>query len=88
MTQASNTITDTQKEYSALTIMRLMLNDYAKSEHISFDEAMYRFTTSTAYIALFDYETGLWREGPDYLRSFWQKCEETQPPLLFPDNIG
>ena len=75
MTQASNTVTNSQREYTALTTMRLMLDDYAKDEGITFDEAMHRFTTSSAYIALFDYETGLWKEGPDYLRSFWKSCD-------------
>lgn len=75
MTQVSNTVTDSQREYTALTTMRLMLDDFAKDENITFDESMRRFTTSTAYIALFDYETGLWKEGPDYLRSFWNNCQ-------------
>lgn len=75
MTQVSNTVTDCQREYTALTTMRLMLDDFAKDENITFDEAMRRFTTSIAYIALFDYETGLWKEGPDYLRSFWKNCQ-------------
>ncbi len=74
MTRASDSVTDTQREYTALTTMRLMLDDYAKNAGISFDEAMRRFTMSDAYVALFDYETGLWKEGPDYLYSFWMRC--------------
>lgn len=34
----------------------------------SYEEAFYRFVKSPAYEDLFDYSTGLWREGPDYLR--------------------
>ncbi len=75
MTPTYDTVTDTQREYAALTTMRLMLDDCAKLENISFDEALRRFTTSIAYVGLFDYETGLWREGPDYLYGFWKKCE-------------
>lgn len=74
MTQVSNSVTDSQREYTALTTMRVMLDDYAKSENITFDEAIRQFTTSIAYIALFDYETGLWKEGPDYLCNFWKNC--------------
>ncbi len=76
MTQASNSVTDSQKEYTALTVMRLMLNTYANSAGVSFDDALEAFTTSNAYEALFDYDTGLWREGPDYLYHFWMKCKE------------
>ncbi len=57
--------------------MRMMLDDYAKKNPISFDDAMHQFTTSVAYEALFDYGTGLWKEGPDYLYHFWMKCKES-----------
>ncbi len=76
MTQPSNQVTDTLREHTALTVMRLMLNDYAQQSGVSFDEAMQAFTMSPAYEALFDYDTGLWKEGPDYLCQFWMKCQE------------
>ncbi len=75
MTQPSNTVDDKLREYTALTVMRLMLSQYASNAQIPFDDAIQEFTTSTAYLALFDYETGLWKEGPDYLYQFWMKCK-------------
>ncbi len=82
MMQPSNQVTDTQREYAALTTMRVMLDDYAKRHQIPFDKALHLFTTSIAYEALFDYETGLWREGPDYLHGFWKKCGDTEDPAV------
>ncbi len=67
-------ISEAEREYAALTTMRLMLDAFSLEKGISFDDAMRLFTTSPAYIALFNYETGLWKEGPDYLRSFWNQC--------------
>ncbi len=78
MIRASELVTIQQKEYAALTTMRLMLNDYAAQQGVSFDEAIGRFASSAAYDALFDYETGLWREGPDYLRAFWMACDRAE----------
>ncbi len=69
-------VTDRERKQTAQTTMRLMLDDYARNEGISFDEAKERFSVSVAYEALFDYETGLWKAGPDYLRNFWKRCEE------------
>ena len=36
---------------------------YAEKNGITFDDAFYKFTHSRAYDALFDFETGIWREG-------------------------
>ncbi len=76
MIDFSESAADDPREYTALTVMRMMLNDHARRACITFDEAMHAFTTSTAYEALFDYDTGLWKEGPDYLFHFWMKCKE------------
>ena len=50
-----------------------MLEDYTKATGSGFEDAFYRFVTSRAYEMLFDYSTGLWREGPDYLRGIFEE---------------
>ena len=40
---------------------------------IAFQNALIEFANSNVYNALFDFETGLWMEGPDYLRDMWER---------------
>lgn len=61
-----------QKELCAITVMRSMLEDYCIEQNISFDEAFFQFIPSRAYKMLFDFSTGLWMEGPDYLRDTFE----------------
>lgn len=56
--------------------MRIMLTHYAEKNGITFNDAFYKFTHSRAYDALFDFETGIWREGPDYLESIFLEVLE------------
>lgn len=75
---------DQQKELCAILVMRTMLEDYSKDTGVSYEEAFYRFVKSPAYEDLFDYSTGLWREGPDYLRArflerSWKKGLAVKP---------
>ena len=49
----------------------------ANREGISVDESRSRLIDSGAYAALYDLETELWKEGPDYFLSFmgtWRGC--------------
>lgn len=66
-----NTISDEQKELCAISVMRTMLNDYSVKAERPFDELFYQFVDSATYEALLDYQTGLWAEGPDYLRAVY-----------------
>ena len=61
-------IDDSQREMCAVLVMRTMLTDYCDDTGVSFNDVFFRFVTSPAYKMLFDYSTGLWMEGPDYLR--------------------
>ena len=54
--------------------MRLMLQQYSEKHHIPFDDAFFQFSTSAAYPALFDYETEIWKEGPDYLMDIFTEA--------------
>lgn len=59
------------KEACAVETMRHMLQQYAQDCGISFEDALFKFSASTTYQVLFDFETGVWKEGPDYLRSLF-----------------
>ncbi len=61
-----------QKELCAITVMRSMLEDYCTEKNVSFDDAFFKFISSRTYSMLFDFSTGLWMEGPDYLRDTFE----------------
>lgn len=65
-------VTDQQREVCAVCVMRTMLLDYSNETGIPFKEIFFEFSASTAYKMLFDYSTGLWREGSDYLRNIFE----------------
>lgn len=65
-------IDDSQREMCAVLVMRTMLTDYCDDTGVSFNDVFFRFVTSPAYKMLFDYSTGLWMEGPDYLREVFE----------------
>lgn len=52
-----------KKNSCAIRLMRAMLIKYATQHSISFDEALARFTESSAYEMLFDFDTEVWRRG-------------------------
>lgn len=62
-------VTDAQKEACAVSVMRTMLEDYSAQRGIPFESALEQFAASRCYEMLFDFDTGLWAEGPDYLAS-------------------
>ena len=71
--ETDNTITQEKKESSAIAVMRCMLVTYAKEKHLSFEEVMLTFVQSKTYSDLFDFDTGIWNEGPSYLRSLYDE---------------
>ena len=77
MEMQDNMVTAEQKEFCALTTMRTMLERYSLKKHISFEDALLAFSKSCAYDALFDFETGIWKEGPDYLETIFEESEST-----------
>lgn len=44
------------------------IEDLAEEEHITIEEARDKAIESKAYQCLYDFETGVWMEGPDYFR--------------------
>lgn len=73
MTSTTNKLDIQQMELCAVSVMRTMLEDYSIENGIAFEEAFLRFVESSTYQMLFDYSTGLWREGPDYLRAMFEE---------------
>ena len=54
--------------------MRDDVEELSLREGISYEDALLRFTSSKVYEALFDYDTGIWRESPDYLLNLYDYC--------------
>ena len=69
---AENPISCKQKEICAILVMRTMLEDYCKETGKHFDQELLNFARSKTYNALFDFDTRLWAEGPDYLRDLYE----------------
>lgn len=62
------------KEACAVETMRYMLENLSQDKGISFQDALIMFSNSPIYNVLFDLDTEVWKEGPDYLRSLWDKA--------------
>ncbi len=61
------TVTEEQKEFCAINTMRYMVEMYSEKHKVPFETAFFQFTRTCVYEALFDYSTGIWKEGPVYL---------------------
>ena len=62
-----------QKRFCADLILTDAIMDMADEEGIILQEARNKIINSNAYAALYDFETGLWENGPDYFRDFFQR---------------
>lgn len=67
-------VSNETKEACAIETMRYMLQQYAQDNQLTFEDAFFAFSTSSTYLALFDFETEVWKEGPDYLRCLFEKA--------------
>ena len=65
-------ITDELKEWCATSTMRDMLFVLAEKKDIPYEDALIEFSDSPIYDLLFDYESGMWKEGPDYLLATYE----------------
>lgn len=74
MAMKTHEFNDTQKEACAVEIMREAVGLLAKRENVPYEDALTRFAESKVYDALFDYETGIWKEDADYLLSLYDYC--------------
>ncbi|MBQ4513883.1 MAG: hypothetical protein II969_12885 [Anaerolineaceae bacterium] len=57
------------------------IEDLANEENISLAEARNRILNSKAYACLYDFETDLWQEGPDYFLDFFRGLEQKKALL-------
>ena len=73
MENTVNQITSDRKEATAITVMRCMLLTYAEEQRIPFEDAMLSFSQSKTYKDLFDFDTEIWKEGPEYLRCLYDE---------------
>ncbi len=73
MELSNNPATESQMESCAISTMRRMIEKYSDKNSIPFEEAFFQFTKSRIYNALFDYATGIWMEGPDYLMDLYEE---------------
>ena len=64
-------MTDAQREACAVMSMRSMLEDLANRSGTTVESRLEQFASSRTYTELFDFSTGLWAEGPDYLWHRW-----------------
>ena len=62
-----------QKEACAIITMRDMLRKLAIREKISYKEALFLFTSPNIYEALFDFDTGIWKESSEYLLDLYDR---------------
>ena len=66
-------IREKQKNAAAIMLMQRVLEIYSERHSVSIDQALTWFSSTSVYNALFDYETGLWKEGPDYILDLLEK---------------
>lgn len=66
----SKKITIEEKEFVATEMLRLVVENIKKKEKKSFDLAFSKIVLSTAYDVLFDFDTEVWKEGPDYIATY------------------
>lgn len=68
-----STVSDRQKEHCAVNTMRRMLEKYSNEKNMGFEDAFLEFVSSRTYEAIFDFETGIWKEGPDYFKDLYEE---------------
>ena len=73
MEESVKEILSEQKEATAITVMRCMLVALSEEKNIPFEQALLAFSSSDTYDDLFDFNTEIWKEGPDYLRCLYEE---------------
>ena len=55
------------RELGAVLLFQMVVEELAKSKKITINEAIDFFTKSKYYEAIFDFDSGLWKESPFYI---------------------
>ena len=66
-----------QMESTALATLQRALEKYSEQQNISYEEALSVFSHSKTYKELFDFDSLLWTQGPDYLISVYEAEQES-----------
>lgn len=69
----ADTVDYKRKNACAINLMRNMLIKYSQRHTVSFEDAMIKFAESSTYEMLFDFDTAVWKEGPDYLLDLYEE---------------
>ena len=70
---ASTAVSEHDKTICAALVMDSMVKDIAETEGRKYGDVLKDFVQSQTYSCLFDFETGIWREGPAYLESLFRQ---------------
>lgn len=64
-----------QKKFCTDLVLTDVIMDMAEEEKITWQEVRSKIINSFAYMALYDFETGLWKNGPDYFRDYYNRIK-------------
>lgn len=78
MVISNDNLTTAQKETCAVISMRDAAALMAREKQISYEDALLLFAGSRIYDALFDFDTGIWKESPEYLLDLYNKFAENK----------
>lgn len=70
---ASTEVSEHDKTICAALVMDSMVKDIAETERRKYGDVLKDFVQSRAYNCLFDFETGVWCEGPAYLECLFRQ---------------
>lgn len=79
MVTSNDRLTTDQKETCAVISMRDAVALMAREKQISYKDALLLFAGSRIYDALFDFDTGIWKESPEYLLDLYNKFVNKKP---------
>ena len=80
MVTSNDKLTTDQKETCAVISMRDAVALLAREKKISYQDALLLFAGSRIYDALFDFDTGIWKESPEYLLDLYNKFADKKSP--------
>ena len=69
-------VTEITKKWCADTALAMAIKEIAKDEGISTEEALAKFKQTRVYSALYDFDTGVWGEGPASLVYLYREFKE------------
>ena len=64
--------------FCADLILTDAIENFALEENITIEEARNKLLSSKACECLYNFDSGLWKEGPDYFLDFYRKVENSK----------